>query len=71
MSKPAPAAVCIFGLSANPPTGKLGHQGIVKMLVDSGKFDEVKKVKRVCASFIIYVSEQIGSWVRVSTVCPC
>ena len=36
-----PKSVCIFGLSANPPTGLLGHQGIVKLLVSLGKYDEI------------------------------
>ncbi len=31
----------LFGLSANPPTGLHGHQGIVKRLVESGEFEEV------------------------------
>ena len=54
MSKPAPSTVCIFGLSANPPTGKFGHQGIVKMLVDSGKFDEVDELFSVLGCCIIH-----------------
>jgi len=33
--------ICLFGLSGNPPTGLLGHQGFVKLLVDSQKFDEI------------------------------
>lgn len=33
--------VAIFGLSANPPTGLCGHQGIVRYLVNTGHFDEV------------------------------
>lgn len=37
----SPKNVCIFGLSANPPTGLLGHQGIVKKLIDVEKFDEI------------------------------
>mmetsp|Transcript_6467 Transcript_6467/g.7851 ORF Transcript_6467/g.7851 Transcript_6467/m.7851 type:complete len:521 (-) Transcript_6467:90-1652(-) len=36
-----PQNVCIFGLSANPPTGMLGHQGIVKKLIEFKKFDEI------------------------------
>jgi nicotinic acid mononucleotide adenylyltransferase len=33
--------VALFGLSANPPTGKGGHLGIVQFLVGTGLFDEV------------------------------
>lgn len=33
--------VCIFGLSANPPTGTLGHQGIVKELLNIGTYAEI------------------------------
>lgn len=33
--------VCLFGTSANPPTGSGGHAGIVKALVDLRRFDEV------------------------------
>jgi nicotinic acid mononucleotide adenylyltransferase len=33
--------VVLFGLSGNPPTGDKGHRGIVKYLVDTGKFDIV------------------------------
>jgi nicotinic acid mononucleotide adenylyltransferase len=33
--------VCLFGLSANPPTGTFGHQGIVAALVAGGTFLEV------------------------------
>lgn len=33
--------IALFGLSANPPTGLLGHQGIVQLLTSCGKFDEV------------------------------
>jgi len=33
--------VCLFGLSADPPTGQGGHLGIVQHLVSMG-FDEVR-----------------------------
>ncbi len=33
--------IALFGLSGNPPTGLLGHQGIVRTLVQCGNFDEV------------------------------
>lgn len=33
--------LALFGLSANPPTGLGGHQGMVRALVRSEKFDEV------------------------------
>ena len=33
--------VAIFGLSANPPTGENGHQGIIRHLVQKGMFDEI------------------------------
>jgi hypothetical protein len=38
-----PKNICILGLSANPPTGLLGHQGIVKKLVELREFNEVCK----------------------------
>jgi nicotinate (nicotinamide) nucleotide adenylyltransferase len=34
-------SIAIFGLSANPPTGRSGHQGIVKHLVKTERFDEI------------------------------
>jgi nicotinic acid mononucleotide adenylyltransferase len=33
--------IALFGLSANPPTGLLGHQGIVRILAHQGLFDEI------------------------------
>lgn len=33
--------IALFGLSANPPTGLSGHQGIVRYLVEMNRFDEV------------------------------
>jgi len=33
--------VCLFGLSADPPTGQGGHLGIVQHLASMG-FDEVR-----------------------------
>lgn len=33
--------IAIFGLSANPPTGTFGHQGIVRNLVSRGDFNEI------------------------------
>ena len=36
-----PQRVCIFGLSANPPTGTYGHQGIVSKLCDTNEYDEI------------------------------
>jgi nicotinic acid mononucleotide adenylyltransferase len=33
--------LAIYGLSANPPTGLGGHQGIVRYLANSGKFQEI------------------------------
>jgi nicotinic acid mononucleotide adenylyltransferase len=34
-------SLAIFGLSANPPTGEMGHAGIVRSLVECKRFDEV------------------------------
>ncbi len=34
--------ICLFGTSANPPTGFGGHAGVIKALVDLKKFDEVR-----------------------------
>jgi len=33
--------IALYGLSANPPSGLGGHEGIVQYLVDSVKFDEI------------------------------
>ena len=33
--------VCLFGTSANPPTGLGGHMGVVQALVDLQQFDEI------------------------------
>jgi len=37
-----PRRICLFGTSANPPTGKGGHVGLVEALVKSQIFDEVR-----------------------------
>jgi nicotinic acid mononucleotide adenylyltransferase len=37
-----PKRICLFGTSANPPTGTEGHAGIVQALVSLRKFDEVR-----------------------------
>ena len=34
--------VCLFGLSADPPTGESGHVGIVKTLSEMDEFDQVR-----------------------------
>ena len=34
--------VCLFGTSANPPTGKGGHVGIVQALSSLQKFDDIR-----------------------------
>jgi nicotinic acid mononucleotide adenylyltransferase len=34
--------VCLFGTSANPPTGEVGHVGIVKALSGMNRFDEIR-----------------------------
>ena len=34
--------VCLFGLSADPPTGDSGHTGIVKALAAMDEFDEIR-----------------------------
>lgn len=39
---PTPRRICLFGTSANPPTGKGGHVGLVDALVKSQKYDEVR-----------------------------
>mmetsp|Transcript_7281 Transcript_7281/g.17758 ORF Transcript_7281/g.17758 Transcript_7281/m.17758 type:complete len:286 (+) Transcript_7281:177-1034(+) len=36
-----PRRICLFGTSANPPTGNGGHAGIVRALVRLRKFDEI------------------------------
>ena len=33
--------ICVFGTSADPPTGQSGHVGIVRHLQQSGLFDEI------------------------------
>lgn len=37
----SPSSVLIFGLSANPPTGRHGHAGIVQYLASLGKWEEI------------------------------
>jgi nicotinic acid mononucleotide adenylyltransferase len=34
--------VCLFGTSANPPTGEGGHLGIATALTKMGVFDEIR-----------------------------
>jgi nicotinate (nicotinamide) nucleotide adenylyltransferase len=34
--------VCLFGLSADPPTGESGHVGVVKTLSQMDEFDQVR-----------------------------
>ena len=34
--------VCLFGTSADPPTGRGGHMGIVQYLASLDDFDEVR-----------------------------
>jgi len=34
--------VCLFGLSANPPTGESGHLGIIRHLATQHDFDEIR-----------------------------
>jgi nicotinic acid mononucleotide adenylyltransferase len=41
MNQDCAKRVCIFGLSANPPTGTLGHQGIIKELLNVGAYAEI------------------------------
>lgn len=36
-----PGSVLLFGLSANPPTGRGGHAGIVSFLQAQGQWDEI------------------------------
>ncbi len=36
-----PSSVLLFGLSANPPTGSRGHQGIVSFLAAQNRWDEI------------------------------
>ena len=33
--------ICLFGTSANPPTGKGGHVGVVEALLQLNAFDEI------------------------------
>lgn len=42
MSAQVRKRVCLFGTSADPPTGHGGHLGIVKHLVSMKQFDEVR-----------------------------
>jgi len=44
MSQPVPfpkSRIGIFGTSANPPTGDVGHCGLLRYMVSTGKFDEI------------------------------
>ncbi len=37
-----PKRICLFGTSANPPTGDSGHSGVIRALVELQRFDEVR-----------------------------
>ena len=37
-----PKRICLFGTSANPPTGASGHSGVIRALVELQRFDEVR-----------------------------
>ena len=37
-----PKRICLFGTSANPPTGDSGHCGVIRALVELQRFDEVR-----------------------------
>jgi len=50
--------VCLFGLSADPPTGQGGHLGIVQHLVSMG-FDEVRILPVYRHMFRVSVDVQI------------
>jgi len=41
-SSAAKRRVCLFGLSADPPTGTGGHVGIVRKLSTLSEFDEIR-----------------------------
>jgi nicotinic acid mononucleotide adenylyltransferase len=45
--------VCLFGTSADPPTGEGGHVGIVKALVGTGDYDEVRIIPVYSHSFAV------------------
>lgn len=36
-----PTSILLFGLSANPPTGHMGHAGIVSFLAEQNQWDEI------------------------------
>ena len=38
--------ICLFGLSANPPTGKSGHVGIVSYLSEIKSGDDESETRR-------------------------
>ena len=40
--KGSPKRICLFGTSANPPTGAGGHSGVIQALMELQKFDEVR-----------------------------
>jgi hypothetical protein len=33
--------VCLFGLSADPPTGESGHVGVVRAIIEMNEYDEL------------------------------
>lgn len=40
-TSPNRRSVCLFGLSADPPTGQQGHLGIVQALQQLNEWDEI------------------------------
>ena len=44
--------VCLFGTSGNPPTGECGHVGIVKLLVSTKQFSEIRILPVYSHSFV-------------------
>ena len=55
-------SVCLFGLSADPPTGMEGHLGIVRALQQQGEWDEV---------WVLPVYRHTFSVRRVNAQCVC
>eukprot|EP01031_Cornospumella_fuschlensis_P036892 gene36892-44758_t len=51
--------IVLFGVSANPPTGLGGHQGIVRSLVNQEKYDERESNDR-CIVKVSTVEEEVS-----------
>eukprot|EP00543_Licmophora_paradoxa_P000650 CAMPEP_0202450844 /NCGR_PEP_ID=MMETSP1360-20130828/9391_1 /ASSEMBLY_ACC=CAM_ASM_000848 /TAXON_ID=515479 /ORGANISM="Licmophora paradoxa, Strain CCMP2313" /LENGTH=290 /DNA_ID=CAMNT_0049069253 /DNA_START=63 /DNA_END=935 /DNA_ORIENTATION=- len=51
MTKKKRKKVCLFGTSADPPTGEVGHVGVCKALSKLNEFDEIRVLPVYCHQY--------------------